>query len=162
LVTNVHDLVGSLDMRDIVIVFLKSSIDFHVFFVVKGSRKISSAPGAEQQGGAMAESLQQLARNQALFREVNERLGELAEASVDRQAEFVCECSRADCATSIALDRDEYETVRSSPTLFVIAPGHETPGEAVVEENDRFGLVEKTNHPQIEIAVSTDPRSRTS
>jgi hypothetical protein len=109
----------------------------------------------------MAESLQQLARNQALFREVNERLSELAEASVDFQAAFVCECSRVECATSIALDRDEYEAVRSGPTLFVIAPGHETPGEAVIEENDRFVLVEKNNHPQIEIAVSTCPRSRT-
>lgn len=110
----------------------------------------------------MADSLQQLARNQALFREVNERLSEFAEASVDCQAEFVCECSRAECATSIALDPDEYEVVRSSAKLFVIAPGHETPGEAVVEENDRFALVEKINHPQIEIAVSTDPRSRSS
>jgi hypothetical protein len=110
----------------------------------------------------MAESLQQLARNQALFREVNERLSEFAEASVDCQAEFVCECSRAECATSIALDPGEYEAVRSSAKLFVIAPGHETLGEAVIEKNDRFALVEKVNHPQVEIAVSTDPRSRSS
>ena len=108
----------------------------------------------------MAESLQQLARNQALFREVNERIRELAEVSEACPTEFLCECGRTDCIVTIALDREEYEAIRSSRDSFLIAPGHQTAGEGIIEENERFARVEKTNRPQI--AIGADPRSRAS
>jgi hypothetical protein len=107
----------------------------------------------------LALSLERLARNQVLFREVNERLAELAEGSGKSPADFCCECSRMDCDEMIELDRDEYEGIRSSSNLFVVAPGHETPEvERIIDENDRFTLVEKTNGAQL--AVDMDPRRR--
>jgi hypothetical protein len=103
-------------------------------------------------------SLDRLARNQVLFREVNERVNEVADDSAVR-AEYVCECSREDCIETIELDREEYEGIRSSPNLFVITPGHEVAElDRVVTENDRFTLVEKKNGA--DFAVETDPRSR--
>jgi hypothetical protein len=52
-------------------------------------------------------SLERLARNQSLFREVNERIEYLAEVNerIDYCAEgaankFVCECSNTDCQSS--------------------------------------------------------------
>jgi hypothetical protein len=107
----------------------------------------------------MAVSLERLARNQVLFREVNERLVEVAAAWGDGPIEFLCECSRLDCKVTIPLELEVYESIRSSSNLFVIAPGHETPQvERIVEENGGYTLVEKTNGARI--AVESDPRRR--
>jgi hypothetical protein len=120
-----------------------------------------SVPGVSltSKGAGMPVSLERLARNQVLFREVNERVSELAEAGRIDPIAFLCECSRMDCDEMIELDRAEYEGIRSSSNLFVIALGHETPEvERIVEGNHRFALVEKTNGAQL--AVDTDPRTR--
>jgi hypothetical protein len=53
----------------------------------------------------------------------------------------------------------EYEEVRSEPTHFAIANGHEVVDvERVVEKNDRFSVVEKFAGEAERIAVETDPR----
>jgi hypothetical protein len=103
-------------------------------------------------------SPERLARNQVLFREVNERLSEVALAG-GGPADYLCECSRMDCAATIELARQEYERVRAFSNLFVIAVGHEIPEiERIVEANHRFSLIEKTTGA--ELASGTDPRRR--
>ena len=76
----------------------------------------------------MSESLERLAHNQALFREVNERiqyLGEVNErigySAEGATSEFVCECGSTECISTIELTVVEYERVRSNPTWFVIS-----------------------------------------
>ena len=92
----------------------------------------------------MTVSLQRLALNQAVFREVNERLREIANPA-ESSTEYVCECSAVECLVTIDLELGEYEAVRSMPNVFVIEPGHERlEVERVIEDNDRFMLVEKT------------------
>jgi hypothetical protein len=91
---------------------------------------------------------QRLARNEAVFRDINERVREmdysLGVGEQGRQ-EFLCECADADCAVRIALSLGEYDDVRRSPLRFVVAPGHAQPDiERVVEENARYHVVEKT------------------
>jgi hypothetical protein len=106
----------------------------------------------------MSVPLEQLARNQ-VFREVNERLLEIAEPWSAGSLPFQCECSLLECDQIILLARDEYERIRSSSNLFVIAPGHETPEvDRISEENERFALVQKTVGAQL--AVESDPRKR--
>jgi hypothetical protein len=52
----------------------------------------------------------------------------------------------------------EYEAVRSSAKRFLVARGHELPEvERVVEDNERFCIVEKTM--ETEFMAETDPRS---
>ena len=98
----------------------------------------------------VAVSLEQLVRNQVLLREVNERIAEVACGWTGNPPEFVCECSHDDCAEMVALTLPEYERIRSSPNLFMIAPGHETPGvDRVVEARHRSNLVEKTKHVEL-------------
>jgi hypothetical protein len=99
----------------------------------------------------MTLSIDRLVRNQVIFREVNERIRELAEHfDLESGAAFICECSDESCVASIALDFDEYKAIRSSPTLFLVAPGHETlQVENVVETNDRYALVEKVRKVQL-------------
>jgi hypothetical protein len=103
--------------------------------------------------------LDRLARNQVLFREVNERLLELSEGPRVESMDFLCECSREECVETIQLSFAEYERVRAHPTSFVIAPGHETPEvEKIVDSNGRYTVVQKTNGGSF--AIESDPRSR--
>jgi hypothetical protein len=105
----------------------------------------------------MSQSLERLARNQVVFREVNERVRELLEAW-NGPAEFLCECSNDGCKETLTLHPQEYEEVRAHPNLFVILPGHETPEvERVVLRNGRFMLVAKV--VEADYAVVTDPRA---
>jgi hypothetical protein len=102
-----------------------------------------------------------LAKNEELFRKVNERIDDVS-ASVDlddRQMEFLCECDRTDCYEKVNATRAEYESVRAVPTHFMVAPGHEDPRvERVAYSTGRFFVVEKQDEAA-EDAVETDPRS---
>jgi hypothetical protein len=103
-------------------------------------------PLVERKAAPMSVSIDRLVRNQVIFREVNERIREVAEHFNfdDSGIDFICECSVDGCSESIELEVDEYKAIRSSPTLFVIVPGHETlKVEVVIETNDRYMLVEK-------------------
>jgi hypothetical protein len=87
------------------------------------------------------------ARNENFFRRINEGIEEVVEHSQvvhSAPVAFVCECSRDDCTTAIELTLDEYEEVRQDGRRFLVAPGHVNPSiERVVEENERFSVVEK-------------------
>lgn len=101
----------------------------------------------------------QIARNEALFREVNERLEEVSGGRSTEMTEYLCECGNADCTEAIALLDEEYERVRSDPLLFAVMPGHEIPDvEEILESNERFSLVRKHAGEGV-IARETDPRS---
>ena len=106
----------------------------------------------------MGASEERVGKNEALFREVNERIREIT--TYDSDVEFLCECGDPECAQPIVMTIHEYEAVRSDPTRFVVVPGHEVPAlERVVEETDRFAVVEKRPGTPTELAVETDPRS---
>jgi hypothetical protein len=97
------------------------------------------------------------AHNQALIREVNDRIEKLAEDAA--HPEFLCECANADCVEMIELSVSEYESVRSSPVRFPIKPGHERPEfERVVEEREGYVVVEKFGEAA-EVVRKLDTRS---
>ena len=86
--------------------------------------------------------IERLARNQMLFRNVNERI-DAVPARLDLRL-YLCECSREDCVEQLDVTHDEYEDLRTHPTHFVVRPGHHFPEiERVVVQNDRFAVVEK-------------------
>ena len=91
----------------------------------------------------MTLSDERLAKNEAHFRNMNERLNDLTTSQAST-TEYFCECSAASCVETLELTREEYEHARSLPTLFVVVPGHQRADvERVVDENARFMLVEK-------------------
>ena len=101
---------------------------------------------------------QRAAKNQSLFREVNERIEQLAGAA--SSAEFICECLQADCDHPVSLTRDEYEQVRSSSNRFFVLHGHEFAEiEEVVATNDRYLVVKKLG-VGADVAEMLDPRTR--
>ncbi|HZT86281.1 MAG TPA: hypothetical protein VE984_12830 [Gaiellaceae bacterium] len=90
---------------------------------------------------------QRAARNEALFREVNENIARLEErhGQTVTAPVYVCECANAGCAEQLAVDPETYRRVRREPRLFFVRPGHEDPQlERVVEEHRDFLVVEKT------------------
>ncbi len=86
-----------------------------------------------------------LARNQSLFRTVNEEIERIPRADWSgAYAELVCECARQDCIEKLQVTSPEYESIRGTPTHFVVQQGHVVPDiERIVESNDRFVVVEK-------------------
>ena len=88
----------------------------------------------------------QVARKQAVFRAVNERI----EATNKHfgialwQTEFVCECADEGCMERVMLTLKQYEDVRRVPTHFVVAPGHvHGEFEQILEQVDTYVVVEK-------------------
>lgn len=101
------------------------------------------------------------ARNEALFREVNERIREAADrlGGANYEHEFLCECFDAQCRDHVRLTLDEYERVRADGTRFVVAPGHVAPEvEHVVDTHEDHVLVEKTGEAGA-VAAQLDPRA---
>jgi hypothetical protein len=108
---------------------------------------------------------ERLGQNEALFREVNERIAEVAahfvevESNAD-QIGFHCECSNNDCSEQISMTLAQYEGVRADPTRFAVVSGHEAPSiERVVERYPEFLVVEKVEEDAEEVARETDPRT---
>ena len=108
---------------------------------------------------------ERLAKNETLFREVNERVAEVAMNFVEVETrsdpvEFTCECGRADCREPLAMTVVEYEGVRARPTRFAVVPGHEQLEiETVVKRHPTYLVVEKREEDAQEVARETDPRS---
>jgi hypothetical protein len=102
------------------------------------------------------------ARNEALMREVNERIDAIAqeEAVWDKDGflTFLCECGReGGCHATVQMTAAEYDQVRTQDDRFAVYPGHQTPGlENVVAGNERWVLVDKV--AEAEPFVEDDPR----
>ena len=104
-----------------------------------------------------------LAANEALFREVNERVQELARrfsAGRDESVfDYVCECAHDDCTERVSLSIGDYERLRTNATRFAVVDGHEVPSvERVVERHRRYIVVEKTGEAR-DYVERLDPRS---
>jgi hypothetical protein len=100
-----------------------------------------------------------LASNEDVFRDVNEGIVRGQWPGDPEAIGFRCECARLGCNMLVALTLGEYEAVRANPRRFVIVRGHEVPEvEVVVEEHDRYGVVEKVGAAGDE-AERQDPRS---
>jgi hypothetical protein len=101
-----------------------------------------------------------LARNESLFREVNERIAEAAKRiQAVPDAEFLCECGRPDCLERMAIPLEEYERVRAHPARFLLLPGHEQLDvDAVIISTDSHVVVEKIGEAR-EVATERDPRT---
>jgi hypothetical protein len=114
-------------------------------------------PGWRNERGVKRED--RIARNEVLFREVNERVRDVHEGDRGGPIGFLCECGREECTETVMLTIAEYEDVRSDPRHFFVAPGHEIGEvERSIGRNDRYVVVEK--HPtEATTALDTDPRA---
>jgi hypothetical protein len=87
------------------------------------------------------------ARNQALFRAVNEKVEEVNAAFATVTADFAiaCECADVDCIETLKISPAEYEAVRANPRRFAVLRDHIYPDvEEVVRTSKQYVVVEKT------------------
>lgn len=101
-------------------------------------------------------SKDRFARNEAIFREVNERVADVTDSEA-RMTNFLCECGNLDCVQEVSLTDAEYRKLRSNAATFAVVPGHALGDvETIIEKTNRFHIVEK--HPrEAAIAEATDP-----
>lgn len=105
---------------------------------------------------------ERIARNEARFREINERLSEGLRrvAHNPELLDFICECGNKTCEEHVRLSFGEYEEVRRDSRRFAVVPGHEVPdAERVVGGNDRFTVVEKVGEAA-DLVDAADERTR--
>jgi hypothetical protein len=110
----------------------------------------------------MSESERRRALNQAVARDANEAVEEMAtawEPAAD-PLDIRCECSRAECEAILRVTLAEYEEVRSEPRQFAVFAEHVDPEiDRVVGSIRGYSLVEKVGAIGVEVAEATDPRS---
>jgi hypothetical protein len=106
----------------------------------------------------MGDREERLGRNEALFREVNERIAETSERFDVDHFEIVCECANVECTERIELSPLVYERARQGEATFIVVNGHADPSiERVVFRGDSYVLVEKIGDAG-SVAAETDPR----
>jgi len=107
------------------------------------------------------ERLHRIGRNEAVFREVNERIEQVTESlhATSEVLGILCECGDDSCTAQIDVSVAEYERVRSDSALFFVCPGHEIPDvEDVVEHHDEYDVVRKKPGEAEEVAEALDRR----
>jgi hypothetical protein len=100
--------------------------------------------------------------NEAMFREVNERIEGLNRTfgEFTERMDIVCECGSGTCVERILVPIPQYERVRADPTSFILVPGHEDPTvEVVVERAEGYHVVRKQGEDVEQLAVERDPRT---
>jgi hypothetical protein len=108
----------------------------------------------------VSEAERRVGLNEAVFREVNERLRDLNQSftTVTDRMDLICECADASCTAHVSMTPAEYERLRSDGRRFVVVPGHEVAGvELVLERHEDYNIVEKTGDAA-QAAEDTDPR----
>ena len=85
------------------------------------------------------------ARNQAMFRAINDRLTRddlVAEMTGGHM--IACECADPTCVQTLAITTAQYREVRREPRRFAVLPGHVYPDvEIVISESGAYLVVEK-------------------
>ena len=105
----------------------------------------------------MSDRSERFGKNEALFREVNERIREVT--TYEGEVEFLCECGDATCAQTIGMGLGEYEDVRAHGKRFVVLTGHEAHDvEQVVFQTERYLVVQKLPGVPTEVAGDSDSR----
>ena len=86
------------------------------------------------------------ARNQSMFRAVNEQISELNQVFADITGTFTiaCECADPTCAEMLSIRPSDYDTIRRNPRQFAVLSGHVHPAvEDVVAHAGDYMVVEK-------------------
>ena len=84
------------------------------------------------------------ARNQALFRAINDELGGTRGVNERNELRIACECADVDCVETIDIDVEEYKDIRRDPTHFAVLAGHVYPEvERIIAERPAYVVVEK-------------------
>jgi hypothetical protein len=108
------------------------------------------------------ERARRVAENEALFREVNERIRDLNDVFGALTGDFtvVCECGDGSCVEQLRIEPREYERVRGDPAQFIVVRGHEILDlEDVLQTGPGYAVVRKKAGAPERLAEEAEPRS---
>lgn len=92
------------------------------------------------------ERQRRVARNEALFRELNEELRRRVD-EFDGEARtytLMCECAETGCTEMVAVNREEYQRARADDRCFLVLPEHLVPdAESPVHKHDHHWVIKK-------------------
>jgi hypothetical protein len=111
----------------------------------------------------VSERERRIGRNEALFREVNDRIERVAETMqvTTNTIQIICECGNQSCTEQLTVPVTEYERIRSDSELFFVRNGHERPEmEHVVERHGDYNVVRKEPGDAARLAHELDPRDQ--
>lgn len=95
---------------------------------------------------AKSEREARAARNELLFRAVNEQILQMTERFRGQLSDIdiVCECAVASCVGTIRITAEEFAEIHREPGTFFVLDGHEdTDVEDVVEHRNGYVVVRK-------------------
>jgi hypothetical protein len=111
----------------------------------------------------MSEVERRKAANEAVFRNVNERIQHLQHSFAVAEREplqMICECDRLDCIERVTVGVEVYELIRAQPDQFIVSSGHEDAQvEEVISVTTGYTIVRKKEGDPREVAVETDARN---
>jgi hypothetical protein len=87
------------------------------------------------------------ARNEALFRAINDELKVQSGSGNAKALTIACECADTGCVTTLEIDFERYAQVRRKAARFIVRPEHvypEVEQVVVTAEDGGFVVVEKT------------------
>ena len=107
----------------------------------------------------MNEHDQRIAMNEALLREVNERIRDVGKRLQvlpdNEELDFRCECGRPECDEFLHMKASDYQRVRADNDRFAVLPRHEDAKiERVVAQGAGYLVVDK--RPEVEPLVGAD------
>ena len=116
-------------------------------------------PGPLDRSAVVDVQAERAARNEDLFRSVNERIEDVVAQHPEQWFDAVCECSDLECAQNFRVEVAEYEQIRTCSGCFAMLEGHEDPRyERVIERKEGFVVAEKTGDGA-KVARALDPRA---
>jgi hypothetical protein len=87
---------------------------------------------------------QRIIENEKLFREVNERVAQMAPGFSGPDPVWVCECGDETCFEKVRIPLADYQEIRARNDRFFVKPGHEKVDvERIVDRRDGYLVVEK-------------------
>jgi hypothetical protein len=107
------------------------------------------------------ERARRIGANEAMFREVNERIESLAETFGLRGhlLDLICECGNISCSEQIRMTSQDYEALREEATFFAVCPGHEIADvDETVERRDGYDVIRKREREPARVARETNTR----
>ena len=87
------------------------------------------------------------AQNEHLFRRLNEQIHKLDGNSGVGRLDAVCECGDEHCFAHVAIPLVAYVEVRRHLRRFIVAPGHESHGDAIIGSGEGFVLLKSPRPP---------------
>jgi hypothetical protein len=110
------------------------------------------------------ERARRIGRNEALYRQLNERLKDINEAfsTITDDFKVFCECGNVECMEQITVSQERYEQTRRNPAHFLLKPGHEAlETERIVTraEDESYVIVEKSSPEARRGSEEADTRS---